>query len=40
LLAQSWIIELKLSIDLELGYEECNSQSFWADVSKLQRFVD
>ena len=40
LLAQSWIRELKLSIDLELGYEECKSQSFWADVSKLQRFVD
>jgi nucleoside-diphosphate-sugar epimerase len=40
LLAQSWIREFELSIDLEFGNEECKSQSFWADVSKLRSFVN
>jgi nucleoside-diphosphate-sugar epimerase len=38
-LAQSWIKEFELSINLEFGDEVCQSQSFWADVSKLESFV-
>jgi nucleoside-diphosphate-sugar epimerase len=40
LLAQSWIEEFGLSIELELGSEESQSSSFWADTRKLQDLIN